>query len=60
LCYGSQVDILTFRGASAIECFCAALENRNSWVNALWHRNELTMRLFAAHDFLRQNPYAEA
>ena len=31
-----------------------------SVVNVLWHRNELTMRLFAAHDFLRQNPYAEA
>ena len=31
-----------------------------SVVNVLWHRNELTMRLFAAHDFLRQNPFAEA
>ncbi|MBF8305464.1 MAG: Amidohydro 3 protein, partial [Acidobacteria bacterium] len=31
-----------------------------SVVNVLWHRNELTMRLFAAHDFIRQNPYAEA
>jgi predicted amidohydrolase YtcJ len=31
-----------------------------SVINALWHRNELTMRLYAAHDFLRQNPYAEA
>jgi hypothetical protein len=31
-----------------------------SVVNVLYHRNELTMRLFAAHDFIRQNPYAEA
>ncbi|MGH9784835.1 MAG: amidohydrolase family protein, partial [Terriglobia bacterium] len=31
-----------------------------SVVNVLWHRDELTMRLFAAHDFIRQNPYAEA
>ena len=31
-----------------------------SVVNVLWHRDELTMRLYAAHDFIRQNPYAEA
>ena len=31
-----------------------------SIVNVLYHRNELTMRIFAAHDFLRQNPNAEA
>ena len=31
-----------------------------SVVNVLFHRNELTMRLYASHDFLRQNPYAEA
>ncbi|HWP84699.1 MAG TPA: amidohydrolase family protein [Terriglobia bacterium] len=31
-----------------------------SVVNVLYRRNELTMRLFASHDFLRQNPYAEA
>ncbi len=30
-----------------------------SVVNALWHNDELTMRLFASHDFLRQNAYAE-
>ena len=31
-----------------------------SVVNVLFHRNELSMRLYASHDFLRQNPYAEA
>ncbi|MBI4480201.1 MAG: amidohydrolase family protein [Acidobacteria bacterium] len=31
-----------------------------SIVNVLYHREELTMRIFAAHDFLRQNPNAEA
>jgi len=31
-----------------------------SIVNVLYHRDELTMRIFAAHDFLRQNPNAEA
>ena len=31
-----------------------------SVVNILYHRNELTMRVYAAHDFLRQNPNAEA
>ena len=31
-----------------------------SVVNVLYRRNELTMRLFASHDFLRQNPYAES
>ncbi|MBF8305465.1 MAG: amidohydrolase, partial [Acidobacteria bacterium] len=29
-------------------------------LNVLWHRNELTMRVFATHDFLRQNPNSEA
>lgn len=31
-----------------------------SVMNALYHRNELTMRVYMAHDFLRQNPNAEA
>jgi predicted amidohydrolase YtcJ len=31
-----------------------------SVVNVLYHRNQLSLRLFAAHDFLRQNPNAEA
>jgi predicted amidohydrolase YtcJ len=31
-----------------------------SVVNVLYRRNQLTMRLYASHDFLRQNPYAEA
>jgi len=31
-----------------------------SVVNVLFHRKQLTMRLYASHDFLRQNPYAEA
>ena len=31
-----------------------------SVVNVLFHRNELTMRLYVSHDFLRQNPFAEA
>ena len=31
-----------------------------SIVNVLYHRDQLTMRIFAAHDFLRQNPNAEA
>lgn len=31
-----------------------------SVVNVLHHRNQLDMRLFVSHDFLRQNPFAEA
>ena len=31
-----------------------------SVVNVLWHQNELSVRVFASHDFLRQNPNAEA
>ncbi|HWP84183.1 MAG TPA: amidohydrolase family protein [Terriglobia bacterium] len=31
-----------------------------SILNVLYHRDELTMRVFAAHDFMRQNPNAEA
>jgi predicted amidohydrolase YtcJ len=31
-----------------------------SVVNVLHHRNQLDMRLFISHDFLRQNPFAEA
>jgi predicted amidohydrolase YtcJ len=31
-----------------------------SVVNVLYHNDELTMRVYAAHDFIRQNPYAEA
>ncbi len=31
-----------------------------SVVNVIYHRNELDMRLYASHDFLRQNPFAEA
>lgn len=31
-----------------------------SVMNALHHRDELTMRVYMAHDFLRQNPNAEA
>lgn len=29
-------------------------------LNILWHRNQLNIRVRGAHDFLRQNPYAEA
>ena len=31
-----------------------------SVVNVLWHQDELSVRVFASHDFLRQNPNAEA
>ncbi len=31
-----------------------------SVINVLWHQNELNVRVFASHDFLRQNPNAEA
>jgi predicted amidohydrolase YtcJ len=31
-----------------------------SVVNTLYHRDDLTMRVYVAHDFLRQNPNAEA
>ena len=31
-----------------------------SVVNVLWHQNELNVRVFASHDFLRQNPFAES
>lgn len=31
-----------------------------SVMNVLYHRDELTMRVYMAHDFLRQNPNAEA
>jgi predicted amidohydrolase YtcJ len=31
-----------------------------SVINVLYHRNQLTMRVYASHDFLRQNPFAES
>jgi len=31
-----------------------------SVINVLYHRDQLTMRVYASHDFLRQNPFAEA
>ena len=56
-----QKQMLHELNSTGITSMVAHLQGFNlSILNVLWHRNDLSMRVFAAHDFLRQNPNAEA
>jgi len=56
-----QKQMLHDLNRKGITTMVAHLQGFNLTVlNVLYHNNELTMRVFATHDFLRQNPNAEA
>ena len=58
---GEQKKVFLNLNRKGITSMVAHTQGFNlSVVNALWHRNELSVRVFASHDFLRQNPFAEA
>ena len=56
-----QKQMLHDLNGKGITSMVAHLQGFNlSVLNVLYHDDELTMRVFATHDFLRQNPNAEA
>ncbi len=56
-----QKQMLHDLNGKGITTMVAHLQGFNLTVlNVLYHNDELTMRVFATHDFLRQNPNAEA
>jgi len=56
-----QKQMLYDLNRKGITTMVAHLQGFNLTVlNVLYHKDELTMRVFATHDFLRQNPNAEA
>ena len=56
-----QKQMLHDLNGKGITTMVAHLQGFNlSVLNVLYHDDELTMRVFATHDFLRQNPNAEA
>jgi predicted amidohydrolase YtcJ len=56
-----QKQMLRDLNQRGITSMIAHLQGFNLTVlNVLYHRSELTMRVFATHDFLRQNPNSEA